>query len=218
MSPSLPAEYFYSVLVCGLGCGLALLGEYRQQTRLTAFGKVVAASAYIIAAVVLGAFETTYGRLLLCAMAFCWAGDLLLVSRRSRNLFLSGLTAFLLGHVVYSVAFSVRGFEVGATLLVAAVMGLFTWRIMSWLKPHLDVRMKLPVLAYILAISVMMATAAGSWAGYGSLALLLGAVLFVVSDISVARNRFVAPGFINRAIGLPIYFTAQLLLAATVVV
>jgi uncharacterized membrane protein YhhN len=218
LSAGLSSGYFHAVLVCGLGCGLALFGEYRQQATITTIGKLIAASAYMVAAVTLGAIDTPYGRLLLCAMAFCWVGDLLLVSRRSRGLFLSGLTAFLLGHVVYSVAFSVRGIEVEASLLAAGLMGLFTWRIMAWLKPHLDARMTLPVLAYILAISVMMATAAGSWAGMGSLALLSGAALFVLSDISVARNRLVAPGFINRAIGLPIYFTAQLLLAATVAV
>ena len=208
--------FFYSVLVCALGCATALIGEYRQYARLTILGKVVAASAYIAAALVLGALDTNYGRLLLCAMAFCWAGDLFLVSRRSRGLFLAGLTAFLLGHIVYSVAFSVRGIVADVTLLVLAFMGLFTWFIMSWLKPHLENRMKVPVLAYMLAISVMMATAAGSWVGYGSLVLLFGAILFVVSDISVARNRFVAPAFINRAVGLPLYFTAQLLLAASV--
>jgi hypothetical protein len=29
----------------------------------------------------------------------------------------------------------------------------------------------------------------------------------------VARDRFVAPGFVNRAWGLPLYFGAQLLFA-----
>jgi hypothetical protein len=38
----------------------------------------------------------------------------------------------------------------------------------------------------------------------------------VLSDLSVARDRFVAPGFVNRAWGLPTYFAAQLLLAASV--
>jgi uncharacterized membrane protein YhhN len=41
-------------------------------------------------------------------------------------------------------------------------------------------------------------------------------MLFVLSDLAVARNRFVERVFINRAVGLPLYFTAQLLLAASV--
>jgi uncharacterized membrane protein YhhN len=76
--------------------------------------------------------------------------------------------------------------------------------------------MRVPVGLYVIAISAMMAMAAGSHSAHGSLALLLGALLFVISDLAVARNRFVAPGFINRAWGLPTYFSAQLLLAASV--
>ena len=216
MNPNFSPEYFTWAAVCALGFVTALLGEYRRHTLLTAMGKILAASAYIAAALSLGALETAYGRLVVLAMAFCWAGDLLLVSRSSRGLFLGGLSAFLLGHVVYSVAFSVRGLVAGTGVFALAAMGLFIWFIMRWLKPHLDARMRVPVLAYMLAISVMMATAAGSWAAQASLPLLLGAALFVASDVSVARNRFVAPGIINRAWGLPAYFIAQLLLAASV--
>ena len=46
--------------------------------------------------------------------------------------------------------------------------------------------------------------------------LLLGAVLFLLSDLSVARDRFVAPGFVNRLWGLPFYYGGQVLLAASV--
>jgi uncharacterized membrane protein YhhN len=216
MNTSVSPGFFSWAAVCALGCVIVLLGEHHRHTLLTVLGKILAASAYIAAALSLGALESVYGRLVLVAMAFCWAGDLLLVSRSSRGLFLGGLSAFLLGHVVYSFAFSVRGLVAETGLMALAVMGLFMWFIMRWLKPHLDDRMRVPVLAYLLAISVMMATAAGSWAAHGSLPLLFGAILFVASDVTVARNRFVAPGIINRVWGLPTYFVAQLLLAASI--
>ena len=41
----------------------------------------------------------------------------------------------------------------------------------------------------------------------------LGAVAFAAADISVARDRFVVSAFLNRAWGLPVYYSAQLLLA-----
>jgi len=44
----------------------------------------------------------------------------------------------------------------------------------------------------------------------------VGAVLFFLSDLLVARDRFVAPGFGNRLLGLPLYYAAQLLLASAV--
>jgi hypothetical protein len=33
--------------------------------------------------------------------------------------------------------------------------------------------------------------------------------------MAVARNRFVAPGVVNRMWGLPLYYLAQVLLAST---
>jgi len=44
--------------------------------------------------------------------------------------------------------------------------------------------------------------------------LLTGALMFLVSDLAVARDRFVAQGFINRLWGLPLYYAAQLVLAS----
>jgi len=43
-----------------------------------------------------------------------------------------------------------------------------------------------------------------------------GAALFYLSDLAVARQRFVHEDFINRALGLPTYYLGQLLLALTV--
>jgi hypothetical protein len=43
-----------------------------------------------------------------------------------------------------------------------------------------------------------------------------GAILFYVSDLAVARHRFIQRSFINRALGLPIYYLGQLLLALTI--
>jgi hypothetical protein len=76
--------------------------------------------------------------------------------------------------------------------------------------------MRKPVLFYILAISTMMAMAAGVYAIDGSRAIPLGAFLFLVSSLAVARGRFIAPGFINRAWGLPLCFRAQMILASSV--
>jgi hypothetical protein len=43
--------------------------------------------------------------------------------------------------------------------------------------------------------------------------VMTAAVAFYISDVSVARDRFVAPGFGNRIWGLPLYYAAQLLFA-----
>jgi uncharacterized membrane protein YhhN len=208
----------YSVwaLVCSTGLFLALGGEYRGHGRISGAGKFLAATSYIGAALSLGAAGSGYGRVLLVGMVFCWLGDMLLLSRRSQRLFLLGLASFLAGHFVYVCAFAVRGISFPALVPAAIATALFGWRVAAWLKPHLDQRLRTAVGLYLFAISAMVAMAVATFTANGGLALLLGALLFAVSDLSVARNRFVSSGFVNRAWGLPIYFLAQLLLAASV--
>ena len=43
--------------------------------------------------------------------------------------------------------------------------------------------------------------------------VMAGAITFYLSDVFVARDRFVKNEFLNRALGLPTYYTAQFLLA-----
>lgn len=72
-----------------------------------------------------------------------------------------------------------------------------------------------PVRAYLVVIGVMSALACAVTAAGGPLAVAGGALAFTASDVSVARDRFVRHEFVNRAWGLPLYYAAQLLIAAT---
>ncbi|HNT86971.1 MAG TPA: lysoplasmalogenase family protein [Candidatus Hydrogenedentes bacterium] len=45
--------------------------------------------------------------------------------------------------------------------------------------------------------------------------MVIGAVLFYVSDVMVARDRFVKSDAWNRWIGLPLYYGGQMVLAYT---
>lgn len=215
--PPGPDAFIICVFTCAAGCVLTLLGEARGNPHHSLTGKIVAASAYVAAALSLGAGYSDYGRLMLGGMFFCWLGDLLLVSRRNRALFLGGLTAFLVGHVFYSVAFLARGVTAPLVVLAAAVMLVFAVSVFRWLLPHLVGAMRLPVAVYVATISLMMVLAAATSGAPGGGLILVGAALFVISDLLVARNRFVSPGLLNRVAGLPLYFSAQLLLAASVV-
>jgi uncharacterized membrane protein YhhN len=204
------------IAICAFGVLLSLAGERYANTLVGAGGKLIAATAYIAAAWSLSAMDSGYGRVLLLGMAFCWMGDLLLVSNNSRSLFLLGLASFLLGHVAYIGAFAVTGVSLPAVLGAGLVMAVFAWAVLRWLKPHLDDRMRRPVWLYVIAISLMMAMAIGVYANDGNWLIPLGALLFLLSDLAVARDRFIAPGFINRAWGLPVYFSGQMVLAMSV--
>jgi len=157
---------------------------------------------------------TPYGQAVLAGLLLCWLGDVLLIPHGSRS-FRLGIASFLLGHVAFVGAFLLRGMAplgVGLSLLGVVPAALLALR---WLAPHVPAGFRLPVRAYVLAISLMVVCAAGTAAARWDAVLLAGALLFYVSDLCVARDRFVAPGFPNRAVGLPLYYAATLLLAAT---
>jgi len=46
--------------------------------------------------------------------------------------------------------------------------------------------------------------------------LAIAALMFAASDVSVARNRFVARKIVNKVWGLPLYYAAQLLFATSI--
>jgi len=175
--------------------------------------KMLASTGFIAIALSVGGTSSTYGRLVLAALALSWIGDLLL-SYSSRPAFLGGLVAFLLGHVAYSLAFGVLGTDARFAAAAAVVLTVGAAAVWRWLSQHVG-DMAGPVVAYIVVISVMVVMAAGAY-GSGATALVpIGATLFFLSDIAVARNQFVSPGVANRVVGLPLYYLAQILLAST---
>lgn len=187
-----------------------LVAERRDSQAGRAVVKPLASAGFVAAALAQGATESSYGQALLVALVLSWLGDVLLIPR-SRRVFRAGILAFLLGHIAFVAAFVGRGVDLrlaGAALAVALMAAAVVGR---WLLPHVPPEMKPAVIAYIAVISIMVASALGT----GRAAIALGAVAFYLSDLSVARDRFVAPGFANRVWGLPLYYGAQLVLAAT---
>jgi len=160
-----------------------------------------------------------YFRFVLIGLILGLVGDVCL-ALPGLTAFRVGLVAFLAGHILYILAFAILTRRADwinpVNILIIAISGC----IYLWLLPHLG-NMLVPVTFYIVVISVMVA---GAWAafrnprvqGLGAWFILVGAVFFFVSDIFVAHQRFVIEQFYNRLIGLPLYYTAQFLLAFSV--
>ncbi len=180
--------------------------------------KPLASAGFVFFALQEGAWLSVYGRVILAALVLSWFGDVFLIPESS-TCFLLGLLFFLLAHVAFAAAFLIRGVQPAWTLGAAcAVLILAVW-IGRWLLPPIrrsSPGMRIPVLVYMAAISVMVSLAAGAAGFSHNFVILAGAIAFFVSDISVARDQFVAPGMINKLWGLPLYYAAQFLLAATV--
>ena len=120
--------------------------------------------------------------------------------------------SFLLGHGAYVVAFSSLPMSVPQTLIAAAVMAAVMAALARWVFPHAP-DMRVPIGVYMLVIAAMCAVAIGAGAAGAPWMIPVGAVMFTASDIAVVRDRFVAPGFVNRLWGLPLYYAAQLIIA-----
>ena len=211
--------------------GLLLLGE-KKEAPWRGWAKGAASTGFIATALAAGATDTSFGTWVLVALCLGWLGDIALVSAR-RTWFLLGLGSFLLSHLAYIGAFATVRPNALVAILVAAALLVPAGLVARWLWPHLGADMRGPVLAYIAVIPGMVAAAAGAVAGVGpalpataalaageptarwvwQTAVMAAAAAFYLSDVSVARDRFVAPGFGNRIWGLPLYYGAQLLFA-----
>lgn len=171
---------------------------------------------FILAALVQRDPLSPYAGFVVTALVFCLGGDVFLALPQ-KIAFKLGLVSFLAGHVFYVIAFfSIAGFSGwtwGSLVLAGAVSSL----VYVWLRSHLG-KMKGPVIGYMVVITVMVC-AASSVLGAGDLRfsgrgmVFLGAVAFYLSDVFVARDRFLKKEFFNRLAGLPMYYAGQFLIA-----
>jgi len=199
----------------GLFVLLVLWSERNDWQRARRLFKALASAGFVTCALVAGATSTAYGRWVLAGLVLCLLGDLFLLSRERRP-FKAGLFSFLLGHLGYAVAFVVRGVDGLWVAAAAVLLGAIALPVGRWLLPHVSAAMKPPVLAYIAVISLMVALGAGAFGASREPILLAAPAAFYLSDLAVARDRFVQRGFVNRLWGLPLYYTAQLLFAVSV--
>jgi len=208
-----------ALLVAGL-----VFSEVRGPQRARFVFKPLASIGFLTLAVWLGALDEghTYGHWMFAGLVLSFFGDVFLMADERPGLFLAGLGSFLLGHVAYAVGFFLFGVTtpatVGAGVLLVPV-AVVVWR---WLRPHLPSDMVVAVLAYIVVICSMEAFAAGATAAAragghpGAPLMLIGATLFWISDIAVARRQFVSPSPMSAVWGLPLYYGGQVVLALSI--
>ena len=176
--------------------------------------KMAASTGFLATALAAGALRGAYGRTVLAALVLCWCGDYFLTGG-TELYFLLGLAAFLLGHLGFALAFLVHGLDPRRSAVAGLVVLAPATLVYAWLAPNLG-PMKPPVCAYIAVICLMLALAVGTQSRGTTRLILLGAALFYASDLFVARQKFAEASPWNPLIGLPLYYTAQLCLAASI--
>jgi len=164
-----------------------------------------------------GADTPAARRFVLAGLWFSLVGDIALLWPQQG--FVPGLIAFLIGHVLYIVAFT-REHRFAAQPAVLAVYALIAGTILAFLWGHIPAGLRIPVAAYVLALTLMAAQAAvvglltqGDGAGRAR-GLMIGGALFMVSDTVLAVNRFALPVPAAGLWILATYWVAQWLIAA----
>ena len=198
---------------------LLLVYEKREEKNPRLITKTILSGMFVWVAFLQSSSLPDYSFYIMGGLVLCLIGDVCL-AWPGEKAFRAGLVAFLLGHIFYIIAFS-RLIGLSAWFSPTAILfWLISLLAFLWLRPHLKAIL-VPVGIYILFITSMVT---GAWAVFagtsfsfgGRCFLLAGAFLFYLSDLFVARNQFVKREFINRLIGLPLYYIGQFLLAFSI--
>src|SRR6266496_1698610 len=155
---------------------------------------------------------------IILALFFSWVGDILLMFEEKQSIFfLLGLSAFLVAQVFYIIFFHnirMREYIRGNALFLLLVIVYYSILI-SVLSPYLG-DMKLPVRIYGVVLSFMLMLAMHTMLGKNKKAglwMMLGAILFVISDSLLAFNKFLTVLNYAGIIIMLSYGLAQLFIA-----
>ena len=200
------------VVITALAC-VALVYFLRVEwLALARAAKVIASVGFLATAISAGALQHSFGRIIFVGLLLSFCGDISLIGT-TQQAFLIGLGSFLLAHLAYVSAFAVWGQKWSWTAIAAIPVSITAAIVIMWLSPALPAQLQIPVYAYVAAISLMVVAAFGSKGAGASTLLVIGALMFFVSDLSVAAQRIIGTDFPTIIWGLPLYYAGQLCLA-----
>jgi uncharacterized membrane protein YhhN len=197
---------------------LLIRAEFRAEQRQVYFFKPLSTLLVILVAALSFATPNVkegYTVGILVGLILSLGGDVALMFPSGRA-FLTGLVLFLLAHMAYAVTFTVyNGFYAG-DLVSASVLLALAVAVYLYLHPGLG-EMQGPVIGYIVIICLMVNRATSAFFGTTftrtqAWLMAVGSVLFWLSDLVLAVNRFRRP-FKYHRFNLALYYGGQLLIA-----
>jgi uncharacterized membrane protein YhhN len=206
------------VLTGGILCslGLHLRADYWGPPSQVYFFKPLTTILIIILALPgWGVSVARYRIPIMAGLVFSLAGDALLMG--GRDYFVPGLVAFLLAHICYCRAFWPLK-NLGAALNWLPLYLVYSSSLLFSLWPHLG-SLKIPVTVYALVLAFMGWTAAARWKETRNPAAARaawGAVLFMLSDSTLAVNRFAVRFEVAGFLVMTTYIAAQWLIASSI--
>jgi uncharacterized membrane protein YhhN len=184
-------------LLCFFLLVLFLFLEVRSSFTFVLIVKaLIIPSLMVLLRVNTGSRMTNLHYLILAGLFFSWAGDITLeFAGQNGNMFIIGLVCFLFAHIMYfavflltpgkNVVLNIRPYLLVPVLFYGSVL-------LYYLYDDLG-NMRIPVILYSAVILTMLAGAINRIEKVGRASyymVLTGAILFVISDSSIAINRF----------------------------
>jgi alkenylglycerophosphocholine/alkenylglycerophosphoethanolamine hydrolase len=182
----------------------------RRDKRLEYATKPTVMVLLIAAALLINPANQGERALFVVALVLGLAGDVLLML--PDDLLVAGIGAFLAGHLAYAVGFRFAGFSsvglLAGMAIAAATAGLLLSQILIALRSSGRAKLRNPVIAYAIVISLMTVSATAS----GNLVAAAGGLLFFFSDVIFAWYRFVKPVRWGQPVNVVMYQAGQALL------
>lgn len=210
------------IIVLAILVVLLIRAELQNKRKQIYFFKPVATLS-VISLVALSFFMETVNMLyssgIMIGLLFSFGGDISLMFKTKKG-FMIGLVFFLIAHIVYAAIFTYLNGFFSKNYFNAFILLTLAVIVYAYLYSGLQ-QMKIPVLIYVIIISVMVNSAISTtdnqlFSNTQVLFISLGALLFYISDLILAINRFKKPFKYNR-ISLAFYYAGQLLIAMSTV-
>lgn len=199
----------YWLLAVALASVLAIVGAMAPMPWLHYLAKPSATLLVLAMVWRMPASGSKYRSAIMIGLALSTLGDVFLML--PGDWFVFGLGSFLCAHLAYLFALTRRASALAALwpfLAYAALAGA----VLAVLWPHLPGELRVPVVVYVAVLAAMAAQAAAVWWRRRTRATALaalGGLSFVVSDASLAIDRFAVPFAAAGAMVLASYWLAQ---------
>lgn len=200
------------LVAAALSAIVHLVAEYRGPRALAYVAKPLTTVLLVIVATLGDGADSRYRMLIVAGLVCSLAGDVFLMLPGDR--FIAGLVSFLFAHVFYIIAFT-QGAAFGARPLLGVPFFIAAEIVLAFLWPQLG-KLRVPVIVYVVALVAMAWQASVRAAVVGGTPALLaaiGAALFVVSDATLAVDRFRGKFHLAQAVIMTTYVAAQMLIA-----
>jgi len=203
------------IFLIGLSAVFAIYGKYTKSKSIHYVFKPLTMVLIILLALIrTPALPPPYCYLILAALILSFIGDVILML--PDKMLLQGLLPFLIAHIFYILAFiqNVKFFSyqiLYPILIYGILIYLGVYRTLSALR--------IPVFIYVLIISAMGWLSINRYVNFldlKSLYVMIGGILFLISDSVWALNKFRKPFRSSEIYILGSYFSAQSLFALSI--